>query len=116
MAATQILTSDKTAPVAAEPDRTFRPKPARVVSIDIVKGLEMQVMIFVNQLGEMKRLPWWTYHMPSTPNGMTNVDVVFPFFLFIVGMSIPLSNSSRNTRSWRTILTLIPSTTPLRLQ
>jgi predicted acyltransferase len=48
-------------------------------------------MIFVNQLGEMRGLPWWTYHMPASANGMTYVDMVFPFFLFIVGMSAPLA-------------------------
>jgi predicted acyltransferase len=39
----------------------------------------------------MKGQPWWTLHMPGTVNGMTYVDMVFPFFLFIVGMSIPLA-------------------------
>jgi heparan-alpha-glucosaminide N-acetyltransferase len=91
MAAPQVIESDKTAQVVVESGRAFRPKPARVVSIDIFRGLTMLVMIFVNQLGEMKGLPWWTYHMPATANGMTYVDVVFPFFLFIVGMSMPLA-------------------------
>ena len=63
----------------------------RVASIDIFRGLTMVVMIFVNQIAEMKGLPWWTYHMPGSVNGMTYVDMVFPFFLFIVGMSIPLA-------------------------
>jgi predicted acyltransferase len=51
----------------------------------------MVVMVFVNQIAEMKQLPWWTYHMPPSVNGMTYVDMVFPFFLFIVGMSMPLA-------------------------
>ena len=51
----------------------------------------MLVMIFVNQLGEMDSLPWWTRHMPANVNGMTYVDMVFPFFLFIVGMSLPFA-------------------------
>jgi heparan-alpha-glucosaminide N-acetyltransferase len=72
---------------------TFRP--ARVASIDIFRGLTMLVMIFVNQLGEMKGLPWWTLHMPPNINGMTYVDMVFPFFLFIVGMSLPLAVQHR---------------------
>jgi predicted acyltransferase len=62
----------------------------RVASIDIFRGVTMVVMIFVNQIAEMRGLPWWTYHMPGSVNGMTYVDMVFPFFLFIVGMSIPL--------------------------
>jgi len=55
----------------------------------------MLVMIFVNQLGEMNGLPWWTRHMPSNINGMTYVDMVFPFFLFIVGMSLPMAIEHR---------------------
>ncbi|MGD0482927.1 MAG: DUF5009 domain-containing protein [Terracidiphilus sp.] len=62
-----------------------------MVSIDVFRGLTMLVMIFVNQLAEMKGLPWWTYHMPASANGMTYVDMVFPFFLFIVGVSTPMA-------------------------
>jgi predicted acyltransferase len=68
-----------------------QPRPPRVASIDIFRGLTLLVMIFVNQLAEIKGLPWWTYHMPPTANGMTYVDMVFPFFLFIVGISIPFA-------------------------
>lgn len=55
----------------------------------------MLVMIFVNDVSGVKGLPWWTYHMPSGKNGMTYVDVVFPAFLFIVGLSIPLAVRKR---------------------
>jgi predicted acyltransferase len=51
----------------------------------------MLLMIFVNDLASVKGLPWWNYHMPGRANGMTYVDMVFPGFLFIVGMSIPLA-------------------------
>ena len=52
-------------------------------------------MVFVNDLSGATGLPWWTYHMPENANGMTYVDVVFPAFLFIVGMSIPLAIQRR---------------------
>ncbi len=68
---------------------------ARIRSIDIFRGLTMLVMIFVNDVAEVKGLPWWTHHMPSGKNGMTYVDVVFPVFLFIVGLSIPLAIRKR---------------------
>jgi len=83
---------------------------SRVLSIDIFRGLTMLVMIFVNDLASVKGLPWWTYHMPGRLNGMTYVDVVFPAFLFIVGMSIPLSINKRLEQDpsqwslWRHIL------------
>ena len=67
----------------------------RIVSVDILRGLTMLVMIFVNDLAEVKGLPWWTYHMPGHANGMTYVDVVFPAFLFILGMAIPLAVLSK---------------------
>ena len=67
----------------------------RVLSLDIFRGLTMLVMIFVNDLSGVRGLPWWTYHMPSGVNGMTYVDVVFPAFLFILGMAIPLAVRKR---------------------
>jgi heparan-alpha-glucosaminide N-acetyltransferase len=77
---------------ATESARTPAP---RVVSIDIFRGLTMAVMIFVNQLSGVPGLPWWTRHAPAQVNVMTYVDMVFPFFLFIVGMSLPLSVTQR---------------------
>jgi heparan-alpha-glucosaminide N-acetyltransferase len=67
----------------------------RIASIDIFRGLTMVVMIFVNELSAVKGLPWWNYHMPENANGMTYVDMVFPAFLFILGMSVPLAVEQR---------------------
>jgi heparan-alpha-glucosaminide N-acetyltransferase len=82
-----------------EAERTDMEIPAapneRIVSIDILRGLTILVMVFVNDLASVKGLPWWTYHMPAGRNGMTYVDVVFPAFLFIVGMAIPLAFQKR---------------------
>jgi predicted acyltransferase len=95
MPTSKELPCDHHPPVVARSGVVSPSRPARVASIDIFRGLTMLVMIFVNQLGEMKGLPWWTLHMPSTINGMTYVDMVFPFFLFIVGMSLPLAIQHR---------------------
>ncbi|HMH14582.1 MAG TPA: DUF5009 domain-containing protein [Edaphobacter sp.] len=67
----------------------------RLASIDIFRGLTMVVMIFVNDLDSVRGLPWWTHHMAANINAMTYVDMVFPFFLFIVGLSIPLAIQQR---------------------
>jgi heparan-alpha-glucosaminide N-acetyltransferase len=67
----------------------------RVASIDIFRGLTMMLMIFVNELAEVKGLPWWNYHAPARVDVMTYVDMVFPLFLFIVGLSLPLSVDQR---------------------
>jgi heparan-alpha-glucosaminide N-acetyltransferase len=72
---------------------------SRVVSIDIFRGLTMAVMIFVNALADGAHgLPWWTYHAHADWDVMTYVDMVFPFFLFIVGMAVPLSVEQRLKR------------------
>jgi len=57
----------------------------RLVSLDIFRGLTVAFMIIVNNPGS------WDYvYSPlrhSKWNGCTLTDLVFPFFLFIVGMS-----------------------------
>lgn len=52
-------------------------------------------MIFVNDLASVHGLPWWNYHMAANIDAMTYVDMVFPFFLFIIGLSIPLAMKQR---------------------
>lgn len=64
---------------------------ARIASIDIFRGLTMAVMIFVNELDGVRGLPWWTHHAKAQWNVMTYVDMVFPFFLFIVGLAVPIA-------------------------
>lgn len=70
----------------------------RIVSIDALRGLVMLLMIFVNDIASFKSAPWWLKHYPPDENGMTFVDLVFPAFLFIVGMSIPAAVRSRRGR------------------
>src|SRR5271154_1551042 len=77
MTATTATASTTTAPPAAAISA-----PSRIASIDIFRGLTMLVMIFVNDLGEVRGLPWWTYHAHAQQDLMTYVDMVFPFFLF----------------------------------
>lgn len=79
--------------------KSAREQGPRVASIDIFRGLTMAVMIFVNQLSSVPGLPWWTYHAHEEENLMTYVDMVFPFFLFIVGMSLPISVAQRLKRN-----------------
>ena len=55
--------------------------------------------LLVNDVAGVPDAPWWMKHFhPSTANGMTFVDLVFPAFLFIVGMSIPLAVRARTAR------------------
>lgn len=71
----------------------------RVVSIDIFRGVTMAVMIFVNDLASVHGLSKWTYHMPAKVDAMTYVDMVFPAFLFIVGMALPIAVTQRLKRN-----------------
>ena len=61
----------------------------RLVSLDIFRGLIIAFMIIVNDPGS------WQYVYPplrhSEWNGCTPTDLVYPFFLFIVGMSMYFS-------------------------
>ena len=70
---------------------TTAPVPAgRVASVDALRGLTILLMVFVNDLGPAA--PSWMHHIrPPDADGMTLADVVFPWFLFIVGVSIPLA-------------------------
>jgi heparan-alpha-glucosaminide N-acetyltransferase len=84
--------------ISSDPSRIQSHVQSRVHSIDIFRGLTVLLMVFVDNLGFVKGLPWWTYHMPREANGMTYVDMVFPAFLFLVGMSIPLAIQRRIAR------------------
>ncbi len=61
----------------------------RLKSIDIFRVLTMLLMIFVNDLWTLSNIPEWLGHKAANVDGMGLADVVFPAFLFIVGLSIP---------------------------
>ena len=65
----------------------------RLLSLDFFRGLTIAAMIIVNDPGS-----WSHVYSPlrhAEWNGATPTDLVFPFFLFIVGVSISLSLSKR---------------------
>jgi predicted acyltransferase len=62
----------------------------RIDSVDVLRGLTILLMVFVNDLGPAA--PAWMHHIqPPNADGMTLADIVFPAFLFLVGVSIPLA-------------------------
>jgi predicted acyltransferase len=67
-------------------------------------------MVFVNDLAGAQNIPMWMGHMPADVSGLTFVDVVFPAFLFIVGMAIPyaidkrLRTDSNKIKFWQHVL------------
>jgi predicted acyltransferase len=99
LAASALLFQGESALLAAT---SVKSKPERIQSLDIFRGLNIALMIFVNELHEVKGLPWWTYHAPGSTNVMTYVDMIFPGFLIIVGMSLPLALKARINRGDKT--------------
>jgi len=67
----------------------------RILSIDIIRALTMFFMIFVNDLWSITDVPKWLLHTKTNEDGMGFSDVIFPLFLFIVGLSIPLAINIR---------------------
>ena len=67
-----------------------------MVSLDVFRGITIAAMILVNDPGS------WNHVYPPLEhaewNGWTPTDLIFPFFLFIVGVSMTLSFASRIAR------------------
>ena len=59
----------------------------RLKSLDVMRGLTVALMILVNNGGEHN----YSFLEHSKWNGLTPCDLVFPFFLFMVGMSTFIS-------------------------
>ena len=68
-------------------------KSERLISLDAFRGITIAGMILVNNPGS------WTYVYPqlrhSNWHGVTFTDLIFPFFLFIVGVAMTLSMPKR---------------------
>lgn len=63
----------------------------RIRTIDVLRALTMFLMIFVNDLWSLTGVPKWLGHTLAEEDGMGFSDIIFPLFLFIVGLSIPLA-------------------------
>jgi predicted acyltransferase len=79
---------------AAKPAQPARSP--RVLSVDVLRGLTIALMILVNDPGDWEHV--YTQLDHAEWNGFTLTDFVFPNFLFLVGVSIVLSLSSRIAR------------------
>jgi predicted acyltransferase len=90
----------------------------RLATIDILRALTMMLMIFVNDLWSLTNIPAWLEHVEPGADGIGLADIVFPAFLFIVGLSIPFAMDNRRSKGdsdwqltkhvlWRTVALLV---------
>ena len=70
-------------------------KLARIRSIDLLRGADVLLMLFVNEVAGVAGAPAFLRHKGAADDGMTITDLVFPAFLFVVGMAIPFALGSR---------------------
>ena len=88
-------------------ERAISEPEGRIASVDALRGLVILLMIFVNDVAGVRDTPSWLRHVSAKADGMTLPDIVFPAFLFIMGMSIPLS-LGRALGAGRSRLSLLP--------
>jgi predicted acyltransferase len=69
------------------------PMSSRLESLDVFRGLTIAGMVLVNNPGTWSNIYWPLTH--AEWHGWTPTDLVFPFFLFIVGVSITLAFGRR---------------------
>lgn len=67
----------------------------RILSIDVFRAITMLLMIFVNDFGTLTGIPSWLGHSRTDEDFLGFSDIVFPCFLFIVGLSIPYAMRNR---------------------
>ena len=70
----------------------------RIDSIDIFRALTMFFMIFVNDLWTLHGIPGWLEHAKGSEDALGFADIIFPAFLFIVGLSIPFAIEARRKK------------------
>jgi predicted acyltransferase len=73
-----------------------QPIPARLLSLDALRGLSILLMLLVNSLFSWSGTPAQLRH--AGWNGMHLADMAFPWFLLCVGIAVPLSASSAARR------------------
>lgn len=88
----RVATVDSLAAVSAAPTRE------RLVSLDVTRGLAVAAMLAVNNEGINPGHPGWLRH-PEW-NGLSVADLVFPLFLFCIGVSSALSTRQMPTSPW----------------
>jgi predicted acyltransferase len=88
----QLLVTSVSEPVASAASA----RGARLLSLDLFRGITIAAMILVNDPGDELSAYWPLRH--AQWNGWTPTDLIFPFFLFIVGVAMAFSLPARLDR------------------
>ena len=91
-----MATVPSTATAREQRPTVAQPPAGRLLSLDVFRGATIAGMILVNNPGDEPVAYWPLLH--AEWNGWTPTDLIFPFFLFIVGVSMAFSFSSRLQR------------------
>ncbi|MFA6808719.1 MAG: DUF5009 domain-containing protein [Eubacteriales bacterium] len=77
----------------------------RLECIDIFRGLTMALMLIVDNPSKPSSIPAQFLHAPW--NGVTVADLVFPFFIFIMGVVVPIAINNRLTKGTSQMIIIV---------
>lgn len=70
----------------------------RVAAVDVLRAITMTLMLFVNDFAGIPGIPHWLKHAEMTEDLLGFSDIVFPAFIFCMGMSVVLAIDTRYRR------------------
>ena len=73
-------------------------KTTRIATIDVFRALTMFLMLFVNDILGIKQIPHWLLHAKADEDMLGFSDIIFPCFLFVMGMSVPFAVLKRQEK------------------
>ena len=73
-------------------------KATRIATIDVFRAVTMFLMLFVNDIPGIKQIPHWMLHAKMDEDMLGFSDIIFPCFLFVMGMSVPFAISKREEK------------------
>lgn len=81
-------------------------QPQRILAVDALRALTMFLMLFVNDIPGIRNIPHWLKHAEMNEDMMGFSDLIFPAFLFCMGMSIPFAIQNRYRKGESTLLVI----------
>lgn len=93
-------------------------KTMRIEALDVFRALTMFLMLFVNDIPSLSGIPHWLLHASSDEDMLGFSDIIFPAFLFAMGIAIPYAIHNRKRQGdstlkilehifWRTLALVI---------